>query len=77
MHHRPPDLAGLVGSDGSVDRLKAIGLTSEIIAWRLRLFIPAGERGPAILGQLAERHPILRCVPRAVARSCAKSIRDG
>jgi predicted RNA methylase len=58
-------------TDGSVARLKAMGLTSEIIAWRLRLFVPAGERGPAILAQLAERHPILRCVPRVVARAAA------
>ncbi len=62
----------LVGfTDGAVDRLKAIGLTSEIIAWRLRLFVPVGERGPAILERLAERHPILRCVPRAVTRAAA------
>ena len=33
-------------SDGAVERLKALGCTSEIIAWRLRLFVPVGERGP-------------------------------
>jgi hypothetical protein len=32
-----------------VDRLKATGLTSEIISWKLRLFVPAGSSGPGIL----------------------------
>ncbi len=57
------ELAGF--SDGVVDRLKAIGLISEIISWKLRLFVPTGERGPAILQQLVERHPIVRVSPRA------------
>jgi C-terminal domain on Strawberry notch homologue/P-loop containing NTP hydrolase pore-1 len=55
-------------SDGAVPQLKALGLTSEIIAWRLRLFIPtAGDRGPAILATLLEHHPLLRASPRAAA----------
>ena len=59
----------LIGfSDGAVDRLKALGLTSEIIAWRLRLFVPiAPDRGPAILGALLDRHPLLRANARALA----------
>jgi hypothetical protein len=41
---------------------------SEIIAWRLRLFVPTAEdRGPAILAALFERHPLLRANPRAAA----------
>ena len=36
-------------SDGAVERLKALGCVSEIIAWTLRLFVPVGERGPVIL----------------------------
>jgi hypothetical protein len=47
-------------TDGMVDRLKAMGLVSEIISWRLRLFIPTGANGPAILGALLERHPLSR-----------------
>jgi hypothetical protein len=40
--------------------LKAPGLTSEIIAWRLRLFVPADEdRGPAILAAILERRPLV------------------
>ncbi len=55
-------------ADGAVPQLKALGLTSEIIAWRLRLFVPtAPDRGPAILGALLERHPLLRANARAAA----------
>ena len=55
-------------SDGAVGQLKALGLTSEIIAWRLRLFVPTAEdRGPAILGAIFERHPLLRVNARAAA----------
>jgi predicted RNA methylase len=47
-------------SDGAVAQLKALGLTSEIINWRLRLFVPIAEdRGPAIFAALLDRHPLL------------------
>lgn len=56
------ELAGF--SDHDVEQLRALGLTSEIIAWRLRLFVPVDpERGPAILAALLTRHPLLRCAP--------------
>ena len=51
-------------TDGMVDRLKAMGLTSEIIAWKLRLFVPTGATGPVILGALMERHPLVRIADR-------------
>ena len=55
-------------ADGAVPQLKALGLTSEIIAWRLRLFLPtAPDRGPAIFGALLQRHPLLRANARAAA----------
>jgi hypothetical protein len=55
-------------TDGMVLQLKALGLTSEIIAWRLRLFVPTlQDRGPAILGAILERHPLLRANSRAAA----------
>ncbi|HVB16741.1 MAG TPA: methylase, partial [Stellaceae bacterium] len=55
-------------SDSAVDRFKALGLTSEIIAWRLRLFVPIAEdRGPAILGAILDRHPLLGIRARAAA----------
>ena len=60
------ELAGF--TDGMVDRLKAMGLISEIISWRLRLFVPIGRDGPAILAALywsAIRSP--RIADRAAA----------
>ena len=54
-------------TDGMVDRLKAMGLTSEIISWKLRLFVPTGTTGSAILAALMERHPLLRIADRNVA----------
>jgi predicted RNA methylase len=60
------ELAGF--TDGMVPQLKALGLTSEIIAWRLRLFVPvAADRGPALLSALLAHHPLLRANPRAAA----------
>jgi len=54
-------------TDGMVERLKAIGLVSEIIAWKLRLFVPTGASGPAILATLMERHPLVRVAEKAAA----------
>jgi predicted RNA methylase len=52
-------------TDGMLDRLKAMGLMSEIIAWKLRLFVPTGANGPAILEALLERYPLRRVAERA------------
>ena len=54
-------------SDLYVQRLKALGLMSEIIAWKLRLFVPVGDDAPAILAKLFDLHPLLRIVPSARA----------
>jgi protein strawberry notch len=54
-------------TDGMVERLKAIGLMSEIIAWKLRLFVPTGASAPAILATLMERHPLVRVADKAAA----------
>jgi len=54
-------------TDGMVERLKAIGLVSEIISWKLRLFVPTGTSGPAILAGLMERHPLVRIADKAAA----------
>src|SRR5258708_38613996 len=55
-------------SDGATDQLKALGLNSEIIAWRLRLFVPIAEdRGPAILGAILDRHPLIDVRARQAA----------
>ena len=50
-------------ADTALDQLKALGLYAEIIAWRLRLFVPADERGSGILGALLDRHPLLSVEP--------------
>ena len=49
-------------SEGARAGLKAFGLFAEVVAYRTRLFIPAGERGAAILAGVFERHALLRCV---------------
>ena len=54
-------------TDGMVDRLKAKGLISEIIAWKLRLFVPTDTDGPEILAGLMERYPIARIADRGAA----------
>ena len=50
-----------------VDRLKAIGLISEIISWKLRLFVPTGAFGPAILTKLMERYRLVLLAEKAAA----------
>jgi predicted RNA methylase len=54
-------------TDGMVERLKATGLISEIISWKLRLFVPTGASGPPILAKLIERNPLVRVADRAAA----------
>lgn len=52
----------------AVDRLKAMGLFSEIISWKLRLFVPDDvETGSAVIKRLFERHPLARIVDRKAA----------
>jgi hypothetical protein len=58
----------LIGStDATVPRLKALGLISEIISWKLRLFIPTGAQGPAMLASLLDRHPLVGVTARTAA----------
>src|SRR5260370_28739952 len=47
-------------TDGMVARLKAIGLISQIISWKLRGFVPPCTEGPALLAKVIERHPLIR-----------------
>ena len=54
-------------TEGMVERLKAVGLISEIISWKLRLFVPTGASGPTILAKLMERHPLIRITDKAAA----------
>jgi len=54
-------------TEGMIDRLKATGLISEIISWKLRLFVPPGVEGTPILAKVIERYPLIRIVDRAAA----------
>jgi hypothetical protein len=65
MHAGRLELVGF--TEGMVPRLKALGLMSEIIAWKLRRFVPVGATGPAILGAVLDRHPLVRVAQRAAA----------
>jgi predicted RNA methylase len=54
-------------TDTMRDRLRAYGLFSEIISWKLRMFVPADASGPAILARVMERYPVSRIAERDVA----------
>jgi hypothetical protein len=49
------------------ERLRAFGLFTEIIAWKLRFFVPVDHHGPAVLSRLLETYPLLRIVEREAA----------
>jgi len=61
MNRQRLELVGF--SDSGVDRLKAQGLVSEIIAWKLRLFVPLGDEAAKIIERLLGLHPLLRVIP--------------
>ena len=52
---------------GMRERLTAMGLTHEIIAWKLRFFIPVHAHATEILRRLMERHPLTAIADRAAA----------
>lgn len=54
-------------TDAMRDRLRAYGLFSEIISWKLRFFVPVGAMGPEIIGKLLDRFPALRIGEREAA----------
>lgn len=56
-------------SDLGLDRLKACGLISEIISWKLRLFVPTGADGADVLARLLELHPLRRVAERSPAKA--------
>jgi predicted RNA methylase len=51
------ELAGF--TDEMRDRLRSIGLFSEMIAWKVRFFIPTSDDGQAVLSRLIERHRVV------------------
>ncbi|SNS95022.1 strawberry notch-like NTP hydrolase domain-containing protein [Sphingopyxis indica] len=65
MHDWRIELTGF--NDLGVERLKAMGLISEIVSWKLRLYVPAGAVGADVLDRLLERYPIERLSARKAA----------
>lgn len=65
MHSMRIELTGF--GDQARERLKADGLFSEIIAWKLRLFVPTDASGVAVIARVLERHPLLRLLNREAA----------
>ena len=49
------------------DRLRTYGLFSEIISWKLRMFVPTDEGGVEVLAKVLEHYPIERIVEREAA----------
>jgi hypothetical protein len=49
------------------ERLRAYGLFTEIISWKLRFFVPIDANGPTILGKLLDTYPVTRISDREAA----------
>ena len=49
------------------DRLRAYGLFSEIITWKLRFFVAADTTGAAVLAKLLDTYPVARISDREAA----------
>ncbi|RCS23828.1 methylase [Phyllobacterium salinisoli] len=49
------------------DRLRAFGLFSEIISWKLRFFVPIDTTGPSVLAKLLDTFPVARISEREAA----------
>jgi predicted RNA methylase len=62
MNENRIELTGF--TSGMVDGLKARGLFGEIIAWKLRLFVPVGNVGKPIFDGLLERWPLVEIAER-------------
>ena len=54
-------------TDTMRERLRAYGLFSEIISWKLRFFVPTDAQGPAIIDKLFDRWPVERIGEREAA----------
>ena len=54
-------------TEGMRERLKAFGLFSEIISWKVRFFVPVDESGVDVLGRLIGTWPIERVSERGAA----------
>ena len=54
-------------TDAMRDRLRAYGLFSEIISWKLRFFVPVDATGPVIISKMLDRFPVERIGEREAA----------
>ncbi|MEQ9178694.1 MAG: strawberry notch C-terminal domain-containing protein, partial [Nitratireductor sp.] len=54
-------------TDTMRDRLRAYGLFTEIISWKLRFFVPVDASGPTVLGRLLDTYPLARISEREAA----------
>ncbi|HQU69654.1 MAG TPA: strawberry notch family protein [Albidovulum sp.] len=54
-------------TEGMRERLRAYGLFSEIISWKLRFFVPVGPDGAGVIAKLLNLWPISRISEREVA----------
>lgn len=54
-------------TDAMRDRLRAYGLFSEIISWKLRMFVPTDASGAEVLARVLDRFPIERIGEREAA----------
>ena len=54
-------------TDAQLERLKADGCFSEIISWKLRLFISVDLRGVETIERLVSRHKVMRIGDRRAA----------
>jgi len=54
-------------TDTMRDRLRAYGLFSEIISWKLRMFVPTDVDGVAVLGRVLDQYPVARIGEREAA----------
>jgi hypothetical protein len=54
-------------TDSMRDRLRAYGLFSEIISWKLRMFVPTDATGAGVLAKVLDHYPALRIGEREAA----------
>jgi predicted RNA methylase len=62
MHVHRIELIGF--TDATRERLTAYGLFHEIVAWKLRMFVPTDGRGIEVLAKVLERYPLQRIAER-------------
>jgi len=54
-------------TDTMRDRLRAYGLFSEIISWKLRMFVPTDATGASVLSKVLDHYPVERIGEREAA----------